>query len=189
VVCPSNETEPKTTLHQDWDEIPATGTYAFCAGHRGPHTSLNPLNACRMKHHNSGIHLYWTLRTIRKITDGTSKTFSVGEIVAGHTVDSSNVWTYAYRYLDCFRTTNVALNTPPGFDAISVSADDGIAAKANAAFASPHPGGGLFLFADGHVEFITDDIDLDTYQNYATIAGTPLEMDKSDDAYCKSVGD
>jgi prepilin-type processing-associated H-X9-DG protein len=81
------------------------------------------------------------------------------------------------------------LNTPPGFDAVSVSADDGIAANANAAFASQHPGGGLFLFADGHVEFITDDIDLDTYQNYATIAGTPLEMDKSDDALCKSFGD
>src|SRR3954470_8926330 len=38
MVCPSNLTEPKTTLHDDWGEIPATGTYAFCAGHRGPHT-------------------------------------------------------------------------------------------------------------------------------------------------------
>lgn len=189
VVCPSNETEAKTTLNQDWTVIPATGTYAFCAGHRGPHTSLNPLNACRIKHHNSGLHLYYTVRTIKKITDGTSKTFSVGEIVAGHTVDSSNMWTYAYRYLDCYRTTNVALNTPPGIDAISVAADDGIAAKANAAFASPHPGGGQFLYSDGRVEFITDEIDLDTYQNLATVAGTPLDMDKSDDALCKSFGD
>jgi prepilin-type N-terminal cleavage/methylation domain-containing protein/prepilin-type processing-associated H-X9-DG protein len=189
VVCPSNETEPKTTLNQDWDIIPATGTYAFCAGHRGPHTSLNPLNACRIKHHNSGIHLYWTKRAIKKITDGTSKTVSVGEIVAGHMVNSSNMWTYAYRYLDCFRTTNVALNTPPGIDAISVPADDGVAANANAAFASPHPGGGHFLFADGRVEFITDEIDLDTYQNLATIAGTPPEMDVADDKLCKSFGD
>ena len=55
----------------------------------------------------------------------------------------------------------------------SMPADDGEAANANGAFASHHPGGGHFLFADGHVEFITDDIDLDTYQNFSTIAGTP----------------
>jgi prepilin-type processing-associated H-X9-DG protein len=126
---------------------------------------------------------------VRQIIDGTSKTFSVGEIVAGHTLDSSNRWTYAYRYLDCFRTTNVALNTPPGIDAVAMPADDGEAADANAAFASPHPGGGHFLFADGRVDFINDDIDLDTYQNFATIAGTPVEMDVSDDRLCKSFGD
>jgi prepilin-type N-terminal cleavage/methylation domain-containing protein/prepilin-type processing-associated H-X9-DG protein len=189
MVCPSNLTEPKTTLHQDWGEIPATGTYAFCAGHRGPHTSFNVKNACRIKHHNSGLHLYWTTRAIKEITDGTSKTFSVGEIIEGHTLDSSNIWTYAYRYLDCFRTANVALNTPPGVDAVNLSADDGEAANANGAFASPHPSGGQFMFADGHVEFITEDIDLDTYQNYATVAGTPLEMDQKDDALCKSLKD
>ncbi len=189
MVCPSNLTEPKTTLHQTWGEIPATGTYAFCAGHRGPHTSLNPVNACRIKHHNSGLHLYYTKRALKKIIDGTSKTFSVGEIIAGHTIDSSNIWTYAYRYLDCYRTTNVALNTPPGVDAVPMPADDGLAANANAAFASHHPGGGHFLFADGHVDFITDDIDLNTYQNYSTINGTPVDHDVADDKLCKSFKD
>jgi prepilin-type processing-associated H-X9-DG protein len=190
MVCPSNTTEAKTSLNQTWGEIPATGTYAFCAGHRGPHAgSLNPVNACRIKHHNSGLHLYYTRRKIKQLTDGTSKTFSVGEIVAGHTSESSNRWTYAYRYLDCYRTTNVPLNTPPGFDAVSMPADDGEAANVNGAFASPHPGGGHFLFADGHVDFITDDIDLDTYQNYSTIAGTPVEHDLNDDKICKSFKD
>jgi len=189
MVCPSNLTEPKTTLYQTWGEIPATGTYAFSAGHRGPHTSPNPVNACRIKHHNSGLHLYWTKRPLKKILDGTSKTFSVGEIVAGHTIDSSNIWTYAYRYLDCFRTTNVALNTPPGVDAVPMPADDGEAANANGAFASQHPGGGHFLFADGHVDFITDGIDLDTYQNFSTIDGTPPETDQKDDMLCKGFKD
>ena len=189
MVCPSNLTEPKTGFNQDWSEIPATGTYAFCAGHRGPKPLSLTMNPCRIKHHNSGLHLYWTRRAVKKITDGTSKTFSVGEIIAGHTVDSSNRWTYAYRYLDCYRTTNVALNTPPGVDAVSLPADDGEPANANGAFASPHPGGGHFLFADGHVDFITDDIDLDTYQNYSTIAGTPIDHDVADDKICKSFKD
>ena len=190
MVCPSNLTEPKTTLNQTWGELPATGTYAFSAGHRGPHTTtISSTNACRIKHHNSGLHLYYTKRAIKKITDGTSKTFSVGEIVAGHTIDSSNRWTYAYRYLDCYRTTNVPLNTPPGVDAVPMPADDGEAADANGAFASPHPGGGHFLFADGRVEFITDDIDLDTYQNYSTINGPPLDTDARDDKLCKGFKD
>jgi len=190
MVCPSNLTEAKTTLYQTWGEIPATGTYAFSAGHRGPHAGqLNPVNACRIKHHNSGLHLYWTRHSIKQIIDGTSKTFSVGEIVSGHLIDSSNIWTYAYRYLDCFRTTNVALNTPPGVDAVPMPADDGEAANANGAFASQHPGGGHFLFADGHVDFITDEIDYDTYQNYSTIAGTPGEHDLNDDKLCKSLKD
>jgi prepilin-type processing-associated H-X9-DG protein len=82
------------------------------------------------------------------------------------------------------------LNTPPGVDAVQLPPDsDGISANANGAFASPHPGGGHFLFADGHIDFITDDIDLDTYQNYSTIDGTPLEMDAKDDKLCKSFGD
>ena len=113
----------------------------------------------------------------------------MGEIVSGHLIDSSNIWTYAYRYLDCFRTTNVALNTPPGVDAVPMPADDGEAANANGAFASQHPGGGHFLFADGHVDFITDEIDYDTYQNYSTIAGTPGEHDLNDDKLCKSLKD
>jgi prepilin-type N-terminal cleavage/methylation domain-containing protein/prepilin-type processing-associated H-X9-DG protein len=189
MVCPSNLTEPKTELNDTWSERPATGTYAFCAGHRGPKGLTNPTNNCRVKRHNSGLHLYWTRRAVKKIIDGTSKTFSVGEIVAGHTVDSSNRWTYAYRYLDSFRTTSAALNTPPGVDAVTLPADDGESAKANGAFASPHPGGGHFLFADGHVDFITDDIDLDTYQNYATINGKPVDHDVADDKLCKSFTD
>jgi len=190
MVCPSSTAEPKTTVYDTWSEIPATGTYAFSAGHRGPHTPLNPVNACRIKHHNSGLHLYWTKRAVRKITDGTSKTFSVGEVVEAHTRNSSNIWSYGYRYLDCYRTTNVALNTPPGIDAVTLPPDgDGISAVANGAFASQHPGGGHFLFADGHVDFISEDIDLDTYQNYSTIAGTPVEHDLADDKLCKGFKD
>jgi prepilin-type N-terminal cleavage/methylation domain-containing protein/prepilin-type processing-associated H-X9-DG protein len=190
MVCPSNLTEAKTTLNQDWTEIPATGTYAFSAGHRGPKPANLTLNACRIKHHNSGLHLYWTRRAVKKIIDGTSKTFSVGEIVEGHTLNSSNRWTQAYRYLDCYRTTNVALNTPPGVDAVTLPKDDdGEAAVANGAFASPHPGGGHFLFADGHVDFITDDVDLDTYQNFSTINGSPVDHDLADDKLCKSFTD
>jgi prepilin-type N-terminal cleavage/methylation domain-containing protein/prepilin-type processing-associated H-X9-DG protein len=181
VVCPSSRTLPRSEeLYQDWSVIPATGTYAFCSGHRG--VNKWACRPCQMKYHNSGIHLYYTLVAIKDIADGTSKTFSIGETIDGHLRDSSNIWTYAERYLNSLRVTEVALNTPTGVEAQSCGNNPAVT---NGAFASNHPGGAQFLFADAHVEFISDNIDLDTYQNLSTIAGTPLEMDAAQDGFCK----
>jgi type II secretory pathway pseudopilin PulG len=181
VVCPSSLTLPKhTELYQDWSVIPATGTYAFSAGHRG--VNRWGCRPCYMKYHNSGIHLYYTLISIKEVTDGTSKTISIGETVDGHTRDSSNIWTYAERYLNSCRVTEVALNTPPDFEWQVCGTNP---AENNGAFASNHPSGALFLFGDAHVEFISDNIDLDSYQNLSTIAGTTQEMDSIQDAFCK----
>jgi prepilin-type N-terminal cleavage/methylation domain-containing protein/prepilin-type processing-associated H-X9-DG protein len=181
VVCPSSLTMPKTELpqYQSKADVPATGTYAFCAGHRG--INKFGVNACLVKHHNTGIHLYWTRVKLKKIIDGTSKTFSVGEIIDGHIQDSSNIWTMTLRFADCHRVTEVPLNTPTDVQA-AVAGDN--AGNFNGAFASNHPGGAQFVFGDGHVEFISDDIDLDTYQNLSTIAGAPLEMDTKDQQFC-----
>jgi prepilin-type processing-associated H-X9-DG protein len=183
VVCPSSLTLPKTEIpeYQDKAEIPATGTYAFCGGHRG--INKFGVDACLVKHHNTGMHLYWTHVKLKKITDGTSKTISVGEIIDGHTRDSSNIWTMTLRFADCQRVTEVTLNTPPDVDAKVAGDNPG---NFNGAFASNHPGGAHFLFGDGHVEFISDNIDLDTYQNLSTIAGLPLDMDAKDKQFCDS---
>lgn len=173
-VCPSSQTLAQTAdpSYASKALVPATGTYAFNLGDRGP-LSFAVNSACLTKHHNSGLHLYWTVRKLRKVTDGTSKTLSVGEILQGHTIDSSDMWTYAFRYLDSLRVTEAAINTPPGVDCRQVGTDPD--ACVNGAFGSDHPGGAQFMFADGHIEFISDDIDLDTYQNLSTIAGTPQD--------------
>jgi prepilin-type N-terminal cleavage/methylation domain-containing protein/prepilin-type processing-associated H-X9-DG protein len=179
-VCPSSTTLPQTELHQTWSVIPATGTYAFSAGHRG--VNRWGCRPCQMKYHNSGVHLYHTLISLKEVTDGTSKTFSVGETIDGHTRDSSNIWTYAERYLNSLRVTEVALNTPPGIEAQNCGDNPAIN---NGAFASNHPGGAQFVYGDGHVEFVSENIDLDTYQNLSTISGTPQEMDVVQDGFCK----
>jgi prepilin-type N-terminal cleavage/methylation domain-containing protein/prepilin-type processing-associated H-X9-DG protein len=180
-VCPSNETQPvpEGTDFQSWSVPPATGTYALCAGHRGPNTW--GVDACMTKHHNSGMFQYWTIIKQKKILDGTSKTIAVGETVEGHTANSSNIWSYVLRYADSSRVTEVSLNTPPGVEAKVAGDNPGLF---NGAFASNHPGGAQFLYIDGHVEFIQESIDLDLYQNLSTIAGSPLEMDRLDNDYC-----
>lgn len=185
-VCASSTTLEKSTVESFAWEIspPATGTYAFSGGHRGPF-SLNPVNACLTKHHNSGAHLYWNKVPLKKIQDGTSKTISVGEVVEGHSVNSSNIWSYVLRYADCFRVTSVPINTPADLNGIAVGTNS---AKVNGAFGSEHPGGALFSYIDGHVEFVEENIDLALYQNMSTISGTPEARDDADTAFCKNKG-
>jgi prepilin-type N-terminal cleavage/methylation domain-containing protein/prepilin-type processing-associated H-X9-DG protein len=177
-VCPSSTTLPVTEnpTFQNWEIKPATGDYAFCAGHRGLIFGSFGVNACMLKHHNTGMHLYWKVVEIRRIEDGTSNTISIGEIVNGHLEQSSNVWTYTHRYLDCFRMADVAINTPP--EILGRPANGG--PDVNGAFASKHPGGAQFVYADGHVQFVEESIDFDVYQNLSTIAGDPSVLDKLD---------
>ena len=179
-VCPSSNDEPKTTLsqYQNWTEIPATGNYAFCGGHRGLIFGSFGVNACMVKHHNTGMHLYKTPVAIRHITDGTSNTLSIGEVIDSHTDNSSNIWSYTKRYLDCFRMTDVALNTPP--EIVGQPANGG--PDVNGAFASRHPGGAQFLYGDGHVDFLEESVDFDLYQNLSTIDGTPQARDMIDNS-------
>ena len=46
-------------------------------------------------------------------------------------------------------------------------------------FGSDHPGGAQFVFADGHVAFLVDVMDLSTYQALSTYAGEEvIDYDK-----------
>lgn len=87
------------------------------------------------------------------------------------------MWTYCLRYLDTFRMTDVAVNTPPSI--VGLPANGG--PNVNGAFASRHPGGALFAYADGRVEFIDEAIDFDLYQELSTIDGPPAVLDEDDD--------
>ncbi len=187
-ICPSEGSELYVEFSGFGNPAPATASYAFVAGHRGVSSGVtyNLVDACMVKHRNTGPHLYHTRIKLKQIEDGTSSTISVGEVIETSVgrmneglptvADSHNIWAVVLRYLDGFRTTSVALNTPPWMETVNVEGD-----IVNGAFASRHPGGAQFVYVDGHVEFVQDSIDLDTYQNMSTIAGEPLTMDRIDD--------
>ncbi len=191
-ICPSEGSELHLEDGSFGTPAPAVASYAFVAGHRGilGGTLYTPVNACMTKHHNTGPHLYYTKVALKQIEDGTSNTISVGEVIETskgiineglpNEATTHNIWTYVLRYLDCFRTTTVALNTPPWVETLRVDADDIV----NGAFASRHPGGAQFVYVDGHVDFMEESIDLDLYQNLSTIAGAPLAMDVIDKQAC-----
>jgi len=168
-ICPSDNPERFSVdlvapNYHISDTPTAVGNYAFVTGKFGPDDDkIGSLT----KYENSGVFYYLRTHAVREITDGLSHTMFVGEVIEPHTPNSSNIWTYALRLLDCQRSTRNPLNTRPGLGE-SFAKDN---YEANAAFASQHPGGANFLFGDGHAAFLSDNIDLLTYRAYSTRSG------------------
>ena len=195
-VCGSDDSDPfpidldgdaRFTQSQWVDGPPATGSYAFCAGHRGPESPLSGTSTnCRFKRHNSGVHLYRTEVELREIIDGTSNTITMGEVTETHFENNSNIWSMGFRMLDGFRVTESNPNTPRD------SATSGFADENNlpivGGFSSRHPGGANFAYVDGHVEFILDNIDNDMYRDMSTIRSDWVEADLRDANFCSTRG-
>jgi prepilin-type N-terminal cleavage/methylation domain-containing protein len=155
MVCPSEEAKPISYVYAPVGA--ATSSYAFSSGSKGPGFPRE-----EVRYYNNGLFVYVASRRAKEVTDGLSNTFMMGEVVLSDTQESSNTWSYARAHVDCLRTTLNPLNTWPGMGAT----DD---EQRNGAFGSFHPQGAVFSFADGHLQFISDDIDLAAYQALSTI--------------------
>jgi len=174
-VCPSSTAEPTCTQAfqrsgwsaYDWES--GTGTYALCHGTYGPkvfpfgQSDVGALALCG----NTGMFVYGLPRRPAEITDGLSNTFAAGEVRAPDTLNGYSLWAYGSRYESSMRVTTNLLNTASGTGKVRVESWDSIN---NGAFASEHPLGANFVFGDGHVTFVSDNVDYTAYQDFATIA-------------------
>jgi prepilin-type N-terminal cleavage/methylation domain-containing protein len=158
LVCPSDISKPMKGTD-------ATGSYAMVHGTRGPSFGTDQV---QLKHGNTGMFVYLESYTMRDNLDGTANTLYAGEVIDSHTNESSNVWTVAGRHLDCLRSTENPLNSPPGTGLYTLTL---YGYTCNGAFGSRHPAGGLFLFGDGQVRFLSEAIDLSLYRALSTRAG------------------
>ena len=158
-VCPSDTTEPYTPAGTY-----AIGSYAFNHGTNGPSLGTDQV---RLKHHNTGVFMYRTKITPASVTDGLSNTFFVGEVYKGDDPNNSNRWLVGSRHTDSLRSTENPINTKPTKGVIL----DLYGNKVNGAFMSLHRGGAQFVYGDGHVVFISENIDLITYRAMATRSG------------------
>jgi len=155
--CPSDNApdllrcEGPNKRHFDGDSTagatfrPATGNYAGVIG----------LADQADKYENNGVFFGNSHVTITHIRDGTSKTFAVAE---------------RSRDGDCRSGTWCGARNPDGtgyqgiyynLGRVSVKVNDPIMDDCAEAFASNHPGGALFLFCDGSVDFISENIHFD----------------------------
>ena len=98
--------------------------------------------------------------TRREVRDGLSQTIFVGEVERSDLALSKCIWTNGSRCCSLRYTTN-PINTPPGE---GFHYEDGL----NGAFGSMHSGGAHFVFGDGHVKFLSENINLEIYQAIST---------------------
>jgi prepilin-type N-terminal cleavage/methylation domain-containing protein/prepilin-type processing-associated H-X9-DG protein len=160
MVCPSDTSQPFIVSN---GLNAATGSYAFVHGKMGPSSGISST----LKLSNTGMFNYRLPHKMSDMTDGTSNTMVAGEVIDAHTDLSTNIWTQAGRHESCLRSTENPLNTKPGTGV--TTSPYGVALYGG--FGSRHTGGGNFVFGDGHVQFLTDGIDLQTYQALSTKAG------------------
>jgi prepilin-type processing-associated H-X9-DG protein len=130
-----------------------------------------------LKFGNTGPFIYKTRREVRQIVDGTSKTMFVGEASRGDTGPGRNRWVLASRFIDSMRTTGFPLNTPVE---LSIGMPTTYGYHLSGAFRSEHPAGANFVFGDGRVSFIPDEIDMRVNGSMATIAGNPFRGGEPD---------
>jgi prepilin-type processing-associated H-X9-DG protein len=173
MVCPSSISDPFVEFV--YSTVPAgsaaTGCYALSQGTKGP--SYGTANAPKCD--NDGLFEFRRPRIRRQVTDGTSKTFAVGERTRSHKNGTVSVWSQASRHRSSMSSTENPLNHPPGQQILDDAATDPSASTG--AFRSDHPGGGQFVYIDGHVSFITDNVARNPYRAASTIFGVERRID------------
>src|SRR4029078_530143 len=103
---------------------------------------------------------------LKKVTDGTNKTFMVGEDVV-----SQDYWSAAWFADGSWSTCGIPINTfvfPDDKSFISVPPQW----QKTRGFKSLHPGGAQFVNADGSVHFINESIDSNAYRALSTRNGS-----------------
>ncbi len=166
--CPSDSAAPNadgTPFIQGVDLNPAVGSYAFVMGTRGVSYGVG----ATVKYENDGVFLYARSFSSAAVRDGLSNTMFVGEVIDGYRDDYNqrSYWTFAARHESSMRNTENPLN----IEAQLGSADIINTPLANGAFNSRHPGGAHFLFGDGHVSFLNEQVNMTTYRALSTRAG------------------
>jgi prepilin-type N-terminal cleavage/methylation domain-containing protein/prepilin-type processing-associated H-X9-DG protein len=173
MVCPSSTAAPICEgciagqgYNAPEDLTSAVGSYAVMQGQYNGYTKSN--SRCL----NDGLFVYKLKRKVKKITDGLSKTIAFGEVRAADSANGFNLWTQAFHDGSAMRNTVNAINSPPGSPYSKPLAECQYGPCWNGSFGSEHAGGALFCFADGHVTYISDNIDPTAYNAAATYAGS-----------------
>ena len=165
----ANETARKSTLAQFWcptDSNPnydsgyggqTMACYAACMGG----CVANSLSC------SDGLMAKNSRVRIRDVRDGTSQTIAVGEMCRKET---------AYRWVYCAAYTATKRNTGTSLGQYETNPSAGYAWQTS--FGSYHEGGAFFLFTDGQVRFISENIDHTVFAALGTRANNEIVDDE-----------
>jgi prepilin-type N-terminal cleavage/methylation domain-containing protein len=147
VITSNGSGGPMDTPFPNLGSTPDCHNTAECNGLMWRNTYFNPLN-------------------LKKVVDGTSKTFMVGESVVEQDYHSAAFFADG-DWATCGNPLNYFI-TPADVTQIK-SAPQWQAARG---FKSLHPGGAHFVMADGSVHFVNESIDHNTYRGLSTRNGS-----------------
>ncbi len=202
--CPSDDGQGRAAVHDINHLGWSRSNYVVCMGSNTMAIDTNGTSVAHTGNYagmdltTDGAFQMEGPRRLAELVDGTSNTAVGSEVICGkEDLFSANnrVWDvrgmWAWHMVGAFSYTH--RNTPntsvgdalwanPGQDIECVAGPDmpcdnthGTAFdQFHAAARSHHPGGVNVLFCDGHVEFHTNLVDLDLWQNLSTINGPPV---------------
>jgi prepilin-type N-terminal cleavage/methylation domain-containing protein/prepilin-type processing-associated H-X9-DG protein len=129
----------------------------------------------------NGIFFANSRVTLQEVSDGTGKTFMIGErdrfCMSATWIGARNPFGGDQMHSSLWVVAHTAIELNNGFTQAYNTCTEG--------FSSPHNGGGFFAFCDGSVRFITDDINSDVGPNPLTGAA-PCTASKTDSNRCRS---
>jgi prepilin-type N-terminal cleavage/methylation domain-containing protein/prepilin-type processing-associated H-X9-DG protein len=162
----STQNQKRATSHyassmgsQAFQTCPAPGNL-FGTGSAGHGHDLTGRNI-------SGVfsHVAWGA-SLQDIRDGSSNTIALGEILPKCSSHARDGWMHIN---SLWYATTCPINYPtcagePNFDATCIWPTGGWQWACDMGFKSRHPGGAHFVFCDGSVQFLNDNIDYRNYQ-------------------------
>lgn len=155
-LCPSTPDEKLQSVGYFWRERAFTdygGLYGVEGpGHDAPRTATQTLIDSKL-----GVMLYEAPTTLAAITDGTSHTAIVGEMLLRRH-DGECEWANGHNLFAQEKQTPINANSGLGND-----------------LGSPHPGGALLAWADGHAGWMSDETDQTILNAALTRAGNEVQ--------------
>ena len=121
---------------------------------------------------NTGALIFHRPLKISKITDGTSKTFAVGEMSWEHGRLNTR-WVRSTSGGSDNDASYCCRNQVYGLNSVQMAND--LSNMNDFSFGSAHPGGGHFLLVDGSVHFFPETVEVRTLQAFATRAGGEID--------------
>jgi prepilin-type processing-associated H-X9-DG protein len=182
LTCPSDPSAVPSPDQFYWDfagkVITATTSYKGCLGDSNitdgtggaaPSIDIGTMPDCHNTADCNGLiwrGTYFNPINLKKVVDGTTKTFMVGESVVAQDYHSAAFFSDG-DWASC--------GIPINFFIYPETKDWVVAApqwEQARGFKSRHPGGAHFVMADGSVHFINEGIDVNTYRGLATRNGS-----------------
>ncbi|MEX1224601.1 MAG: DUF1559 domain-containing protein, partial [Pirellulales bacterium] len=199
-VCPSDDGEGRRLVVFEDVQGMARSNYVFSFGSNtmlpdaGGRSIFRDDNRTGVNVVTDGAFAIDTVRAMRDFRDGTSQTIVASELLAGKddfsilgtddVCDARGIWSFFLMGSSSYTHRNTP-NSSVGdgnhtggagrtwcvhSEQMPCDVTVGGYDQHHAAARSRHPGGVTCVFADGHVSFIADEVDLQTWQNLSAIA-------------------